>query len=120
MPRFRQHLGQQIGPGERNGESVAVLGPADFFGEMSFLTGEPRSATVVARRDVLLFEFGAEAMREVVRLRPALIEELSRVLGERKAVLEERIRTLPRRDRGELEEEAPGTFLRRIRAFFGL
>jgi len=38
----------------RDTESLAVLGRHDYFGEMSILDGEPRSATVTARSDCLL------------------------------------------------------------------
>jgi CRP/FNR family transcriptional regulator, cyclic AMP receptor protein len=32
----------------RDGETIAELGPGEFFGELSLLDGEPRIATVVA------------------------------------------------------------------------
>ena len=38
----------------RQSESLAVLVDRDYFGEMSILDGEPRSATATARADCLL------------------------------------------------------------------
>ena len=32
--------------GDRDVYRIATLGPGDFFGEMSLLTGEPRKATI--------------------------------------------------------------------------
>ena len=32
----------------RDGETIATLGPGDFFGELSVLDGKPRNASVVA------------------------------------------------------------------------
>ena len=38
----------------RGSESLAVLRSQDYFGEMSILDGEPRSATITAKADCLL------------------------------------------------------------------
>ena len=48
---------------EAGGVEVARLGPGTFFGEMSLLTGEPRSATVAAVTDSELLEITAESFR---------------------------------------------------------
>lgn len=49
-----------------------------FFGEMSALTGEPRSATVVAATDALMFEIEKEQIAALIDRRP----ELARVIAE--------------------------------------
>ena len=38
--------------------AVARLGPGDFFGEVSLITGEPRNATVVAQKAVDAYVLG--------------------------------------------------------------
>ena len=38
----------------RGSRRVATLGPGDFLGEMSLITGTPRSATVTAETDMVL------------------------------------------------------------------
>src|SRR5438105_1728376 len=42
----------------RNGRKIATLGPGDYFGELSLLDREPRSATVAADTDMTLLVLG--------------------------------------------------------------
>ncbi len=61
-----------------SGEQVdlAVLWPSDFFGEMSFLTGKPRSATVEALEDTNILEIDEGKLRDLVVRRPHVGEVL--------------------------------------------
>ncbi len=99
---------------------LAVLGEGAFFGEMSLLTGEPRSATVVAREHCGVLELGKDAMAATLEEDPRIAEFLSQALARRQqetaAALEG--------ERGRAASAAvpadPRTFLRRIRTFFSL
>src|SRR6266516_1540321 len=57
----------------KNGSTIQVasLGAGDCFGEMSLLTGEPRSATVRADADCYVMEIGKPIMAEVLRAAPS-------------------------------------------------
>ena len=46
-------------------QEVARIERGGYFGEMSLLTGEPRSATVLAVGDVIVVEIGAELFRRI-------------------------------------------------------
>jgi CRP-like cAMP-binding protein len=61
-----------------SGERVelAVLWPGDFFGEMSFLTGKPRTATVETAEDSVILEVTEGQLREVVAQRPRVLDVL--------------------------------------------
>ena len=61
-----------------SGERVdlAVLWPGDFFGEMSFLTGKPRTATVETAEDAVILEVTEDQLREVAAQRPHVLEVL--------------------------------------------
>ena len=48
---------------EREGRIIAVCGPGDFLGEMSFLSGNPASATAVVVKPVRYFAFEQHKLR---------------------------------------------------------
>ncbi len=50
---------------------LARLGPGDFFGEMSLFDGSPRSATVQAETETVLFYLDREHLRQLIEVSPA-------------------------------------------------
>jgi len=74
-----------------NGEEneVSRLGPGDYFGEMSLLTGTPRSANVMALTDGWVHELAKDDLAPIMAARPALPRELGRVLAARQRSLAE-------------------------------
>ena len=76
-------------PGRRE---VARTERGGYFGEMSLLTGEPRSATVLAVGDVSVVEIGAGLFRRLAAENAQAIEQIGIAAMTRRADLE-RIRT---------------------------
>lgn len=108
-------------PGSGSGVLLATLGEGEFFGEMSLLTGEPRSATVVALGGCEVLLLDREAVAPLLAADPAVAETLSRVLAERVAATAVRLESRRERASAPLPEETDsGSLLRRIRALFGL
>lgn len=70
-----------------NGE-VARLRQGDVFGEMSLLTGEPRTATVTAATDCDLVEIDAEGFRSVVMANPSVLDHVTAVTATRREGLD--------------------------------
>lgn len=107
---------------EDNGHSrkVAQLEPGLFFGEMSLLTGEPRSATVLSVTGSTLYELDRDVMAPILQDRPGLAETLSRALAERKTQTQSHLQQRDGESDPATRRHMAGDFLRRIQGFFGL
>lgn len=67
---------------------VARLRAGAFFGEMSMLTGEARTANVIAVTDCNLLEITADAMRQLVLKDPSIVEQVAAAVAVRREELE--------------------------------
>ena len=77
----------QLGaPGAR--KEVATLSSGQFFGEMSLMTGESRSATVVAKSDCECYIVDKQAFQEILEERPELANVISDILSRRQVALD--------------------------------
>lgn len=105
---------------EGGGEGrVATLRDSAFFGEMSLLTGEDRSATAVARKDTLLIVMDSQGFSDVFVRNPDLMEKLSEMMTMRSSELEEvRKKAATEGEFREVQKRASKILLNRIRSFF--
>jgi CRP-like cAMP-binding protein len=62
---------------------VGKLRVGDFFGEMSLLTDEPRSATVASATEAVVYEIRRQHIQELVRNRPEIAEGMTHVAAAR-------------------------------------
>jgi small-conductance mechanosensitive channel/CRP-like cAMP-binding protein len=62
---------------------LATLGPGSFFGERSLMTGEPRSATTVAKTDVECYRLAKADFQKILKRRPELADALAETLARR-------------------------------------
>lgn len=97
---------------------LALLGPGNFFGEHSLLTGEPRAATVRAIGGCEVLILDREAMAPVLANDPKLAETLSHALAAREAATLAKLED--RRAGAHTFDASRGSFLRKIRSFFSL
>ena len=67
---------------------VARTPAGGYFGEMSLLTGDPRTATVLAVGDVEVVEIGADLFRRLAAEHPEAIEKIGVAAMTRRAELE--------------------------------
>jgi branched-chain amino acid transport system substrate-binding protein len=98
--------------GEGGPHEVAQLGPGTVFGEMALLTGEKRTADVVALTDVVTLEIVKDSLHPILQSNPELAGAISEKVVERRDHLES--------VRAENLEEESQSVVDRIRAYFGL
>src|SRR5690606_26908798 len=59
---------------------VARVSKGEYFGEMALLTGDKRSATVVALDDLELIAIYKQCVKLILEKRPELAEEFSKII----------------------------------------
>ena len=74
----------------------AELHPGDFFGEMSLLDGEPRSATIVATTDVRLLIVDRSHFWRLLDEAPDLVRRILTILSRRVRRLEQTVEAILR------------------------
>jgi CRP-like cAMP-binding protein len=96
---------------------VARLHRDACFGELAVMTGEPRSATVVATVDTTLVAIDRDTVHDLIADAPRVAEKLTEVLVARQALLEESL--LQRRARDETDTDRQSSdLLQKLRNFF--
>ena len=95
---------------------IGKLGPGSVFGEMGMMTGTPRGATVTASTDVEAYRLDKEGFAQIIKARPDLANEMSRVLSARAAELRAKTEAAAH----AASEDDHDDILERVRRFFGL
>ena len=96
-------------------KEVARLGRRALFGEMSVLTGDPRTATVISLGDSALLAVDRDAFDRILSREPELAQRVAEVIARRRLAL----------DQARAEQAAPAldkeasSLLSRIRSIFG-
>jgi small-conductance mechanosensitive channel/CRP-like cAMP-binding protein len=115
----RGSVAVSIGDGDGGTRLLSRMAAGDYFGEMSLLTGEPRSATVVAESDVAVLEVERVDFEQILAANPALLEPISQIAARRQEAQRETRRAQPALP--PFAQDAAAQRLRqRIRAFFRL
>ena len=101
---------------EPDRREIATIESGGYFGEMSLLTGDPRTATVIARGDTMVFELDAELFRRLAATHPQAVEQVAVAAAARRVELE-KVRAA---GAGQAVADAPASFLDRMRRFLRL
>jgi len=78
---------------------LATLGPNQFFGEVSFLTGVPRTATVHALEETELLKIEKDELSELLRHHPYMKEVLSQYHLDRVTATADTLKTFLKKER---------------------
>nr|HEX4313934.1 mechanosensitive ion channel family protein [Kofleriaceae bacterium] len=108
------------GPAPEVSKLVATLCAPDFFGEMGLMTGEPRANDVVAKTEVECFRLGKDVFERVLLTRPAIADELSEKMAERRIELIAARDNLDLESMGARKDSERERILKGIKTFFGL
>ena len=101
---------------EPDRREIATIEPGGYFGEMSLLTGDPRTATVLARGDTLVFEINAGSFRRLGATHARAVEQVGVAAAARRIELDKVRATAV----GQAVADAPATFMDRMRRFLRL
>ncbi len=99
----------------KSGQTLATLGPGDFFGEMSLLTGDRRTARVEAESRGQLMEIDRSAFKVLVETEPIMIRRVEKIFAERAQAF----RDAAQASAGGRDAIQKG-FYRRFKQLFGL
>ena len=75
--------------------TIARLRPGDVIGEVGVVTNLPRSASVIARSDVTVFQLGRDDVASLLARHPRLLANITQVIGGRLAKMNADLRGFP-------------------------
>ena len=99
---------------------LTSLPAGSVFGEMGMLTGEPRRATVTAKRDVECYRLDKAGFEDILHSRPAIAEEMAAILTERTMQLETAQQSLGAEAHARERQRRHASLLGKMRDFFRL
>lgn len=108
----------ELPDGERR--QIGTVHGGGFFGEMGLITGDPRSATVIAQSEVLAYRLNKDSFQKVMAKRPELAVEISNLLAARRFNNDQLKQQLDSESVAQLVAQQQSKFLEQIRNFFGL
>jgi small-conductance mechanosensitive channel/CRP-like cAMP-binding protein len=99
---------------------VARLAAPNVFGEMGVMTGERRSASVMASTEVECYRIDKDVFKSVLRNRPDMVDNISQVMARRRVELAAVREGLDAEARKRRVKEERTEILSSIQTFFGL
>jgi small-conductance mechanosensitive channel len=99
---------------------VARLSAPNVFGEMGVMTGEPRTASVIAATEVECYRLDKEAFQRALKQRPEIAESVSSVMARRRGELAAVREGLDADQKKARVREEKNRILESLQTFFGM
>jgi small-conductance mechanosensitive channel/CRP-like cAMP-binding protein len=99
---------------------VTRMGSPNVFGEMGVMTGERRTASVIAATEVECYRIDKDVFQAVLRTRPEMLEIISQVMARRRVELAAVREGLDAEAKKRRVKEERNQILSSIQSFFGL
>jgi small-conductance mechanosensitive channel len=106
-------------PPQGTPQVIGKVHAGEIFGEMALLSGEARTATVVAKTDVECYRLDRASFQELLSSRPEIAEEIRRVMGPRRTDLDHARSAFALGGNGGSEPRRT-TLIGRLQRLFGL
>jgi small-conductance mechanosensitive channel/CRP-like cAMP-binding protein len=100
-------------------KKIKELEAGEFFGEMSLLTDEKRSATIIAENETEVLILDRDDFAHILKRKPAIAERISKILAQRKHELGAYTETEKKRTKSQKTMEQR-SILNQIKGVFGL
>jgi len=101
-------------------QRLATLPAPQYFGEMGLLTGQARTATILAESEVLCYRLDKSGFESIIRARPEIADAMSQTVVARQAANDATLASLSADARARAAGTRASDLVRRIRSFFGL
>jgi len=102
----------------QNRPRLGTLQAPACFGEMGLLTGQARTATVIAENDVLCYRLDKSGFDAILRARPELADGFAKVVARRQAENDATLQAADADARARMAVSRASDLVRRIRQFF--
>ncbi len=108
------------GQGQPRRQRLATLPAPAYFGEMGLLTGQARTATILAESEALCYRLDKRGFEAIIRARPEIADAMSQLVAARQAANDATLASLSADARARAAGSRASDLVRRVRDFFGL
>nr|HPO05684.1 cyclic nucleotide-binding domain-containing protein [Candidatus Gracilibacteria bacterium] len=70
-------------------ETIALLGPNDFFGEMALINEKPRNASVLTLCECEMYSINPQDLKEIILKKPEISEQIAQEFIRRSKINEQ-------------------------------